>query len=63
MNTKSNMLCDVCEAPFRHPLTAKAIAQGWRTVEYTVGTRHFVQTHRPSCPIGDDGPALIGRPS
>ncbi len=39
--------CSICEAPYRRPLSP-----GWTAVSYRVGTKQYVQVHRPDCPAG-----------
>lgn len=42
--------CDVCEAPYRNPLT-----EGWHRTETKVGTATYVTVHRPDCAMVKGG--------
>ncbi len=44
---KKIVKCDICEAPYRNPLTS-----GWSKTTYRVHTAEYVMVHRPSCPMG-----------
>lgn len=54
--------CDVCQAPYRYPLTSRAVREGWTYTEHAVGMMRVVMTHRPDCPAADRV-TLIGRPA
>lgn len=44
---KSIVKCEICEAPYRNPLT-----QGWSKTVSRILTTEYVMIHRPNCPAG-----------
>ncbi len=44
---KNIVKCDICEAPYRNPLSS-----GWSKTVSRILTTEYVMIHRPSCPAG-----------